>query len=116
MGVACQAAMCGLNRSQVVVLGHVGGGRGCTPWCSVCWQTKASRLVQDRTWEWVVDDAQFFFVGMAGRGPVGGGPGHGGRFWGTMMSLQRVAAIVCLVGWCESMVECLVELVEWLAR
>lgn len=46
----------------------------------------------------VVDDAQFFFVGMAGRGQVGGGPGHGGRFWGAMMSLQRVAAIGCLVG------------------
>lgn len=64
----------------------------------------------------MIDDAQFFFVGMAGRGPVGGGPGHGGRFWGVMMSLQRVAAIVWLCGLVFGRVDQVVgEMIGWMA-
>ena len=44
-----------------------------------------------------MDGAQLVLVGTAGRGRVGGGPGHGGRFWGAMMSLQRAAIVLVAV-------------------
>jgi hypothetical protein len=49
-----------------------------------------------------VGDYGVYFVwqGICGRGRVGGGPGHGGRFWVDMLSsLQRMAIEAVRKSW-----------------
>jgi hypothetical protein len=90
MCVACKAAMCA---------SRIGAGGDVT---ACVWSRRQPWLLDPRPNETCVrgpwlDGVQLPLVGTAGRGRVGGGPGHGGRFWGAMMSLQRAAIVVMVV-------------------